>query len=405
MMGLFRSAFVIGRRDFTATVFSKTFLFFLLGPLLIIGISVLFGNAGERMARQDIRARIAVVATAADFAPIAAARARLQPAFREGRLLELERFEPDYVLDAQVKELLSSSDKRILAVLTGGAISPKLIGAFSKTGSVQGQIAAIVEEARQQRALQGAGVRMQPVKIELVKVAESAGSLATMRALTARMGQMLLFLLTVLLATMLLSNLVEEKTNKVIEVLAAAVSVDAIFLGKLFSMLAVSLVGIAVWAIGAVAALILMPSAGALPEPAVGWPLFVLLLLLYYAMIYLLFGAVFLGIGSQASSIREVQTMTMPVTVAQILILMFAGLAVGSLHSFIGIAAAIFPFSSPLTMVAHAAQERSLWPHLLALVWQGTWAALMIRLFASMFRRRVLKSGGGDPEPKGARSR
>jgi ABC-2 type transport system permease protein len=170
-------------------------------------------------------------------------------------------------------------------------------------------------------------------------------------------------------------------------------------------MLAVSLVGIAVWAVGAVAALILMPSAGTLPEPAVGWPLFVLLLLLYYAMIYLLFGAVFLGIGSQASSIREVQTMTMPVTVAQILILMFAGLAVGSLHSFLGIAAAIFPFSSPLTMVAHAAQERSLWPHLLALLWQAAWAALMIRLFASMFRRRVLKSGGGDAEPKAARSR
>jgi len=30
---LFRSAFVIARRDFTATVMSKTFLIFLLGPL------------------------------------------------------------------------------------------------------------------------------------------------------------------------------------------------------------------------------------------------------------------------------------------------------------------------------------------------------------------------------------
>jgi len=48
---------------------------------------------------------------------------------------------------------------------------------------------------------------------------------------------------TVLLAGMLLSNLVEEKSNKVIEVLAAAIPVDAIFLGKLFAMLGVSLVG------------------------------------------------------------------------------------------------------------------------------------------------------------------
>ena len=46
---------------------------------------------------------------------------------------------------------------------------------------------------------------------------------------------------------MLLSQLIEEKSNKVIEVLAAAVPVDAIFLGKLFAMLAMSLVGITVW--------------------------------------------------------------------------------------------------------------------------------------------------------------
>jgi ABC-2 type transport system permease protein len=39
MMSLPQAAFVIGRRDFTATVYSRTFLLFLLGPLFIIGIS------------------------------------------------------------------------------------------------------------------------------------------------------------------------------------------------------------------------------------------------------------------------------------------------------------------------------------------------------------------------------
>jgi ABC-2 type transport system permease protein len=43
-----------------------------------------------------------------------------------------------------------------------------------------------------------------------------------------------------LLAGMVLSNLVEEKGNKIIEVLAAAIPMDAVFLGKLFAMLAVS---------------------------------------------------------------------------------------------------------------------------------------------------------------------
>ena len=57
----------------------------------------------------------------------------------------------------------------------------------------------------------------------------------------------MLFFLTILLSGMLLSQLIEEKSNKIIEVLAAAVPIDAIFLGKLFAMLAMSLLGIAVW--------------------------------------------------------------------------------------------------------------------------------------------------------------
>ena len=63
-----------------------------------------------------------------------------------------------------------------------------------------------------------------------------------------------MFVLTILLAGMLLSQLIEEKSNKVIEILAAAIPVDAIFVGKLFAMLAISLLGIAVWAsVGAAA--------------------------------------------------------------------------------------------------------------------------------------------------------
>jgi ABC-2 type transport system permease protein len=391
MNRLLRSAFVIGRRDFTATVYSKTFLLFLLGPLLIIGLSIVLGNATERMARDDLKARVAVIADPSDFAPILRARERLNPSFGEGGLPELVRIEPDYVIDAQVKDLLASTDQRILAVLTGGLARPRLTGAVSETGAIRSQITLILNEATQQRALARAGYR--PVQLKFVQINESAGSLASMRALTARSGQLLLFMLTVLLAGMLLSNLIEEKSNKVIEVLAAAVPVDAIFVGKLFAMLAVSLVGISVWGGGALIGFSLFPTDATLPEPAVGWTLFVLLVLLYYSANYLLLGALFLGIGSQAASVREVQTLSMPVTIGQILVFMFASFAVGPFNSFLGIAAALFPFSSPLAMIARAAQTPELWPHLLALAWQAAWVWLTIKLAAGLFRSNVMKSG------------
>ncbi len=46
---------------------------------------------------------------------------------------------------------------------------------------------------------------------------------------------------------MVMSQLIEEKSNKIIEVIAAAVPIDAMFVGKLFAMLAASVVGIIVW--------------------------------------------------------------------------------------------------------------------------------------------------------------
>jgi ABC-2 type transport system permease protein len=394
---LFRSAFVIARRDFVATVWTKYFLAFLFAPLLIIGVSILFGRLTEQMARQDTRANIAVISSPAEFDALVASRERVQASFGEDGLPELVRAEPDYVLDAQVRELLASRDKKILAVLTGGLTRPKLTGDINEEGRIRAQMTLIVNDALRTR--QGA----QPIAVDFEKVSESAGSVASLRALTARAGQLLLFMVTVLLAGMLLSNLVEEKSNKVIEVLAAAIPVDAIFLGKLFAMLAVSLVGITVWAAFAGIGLLLLPSegGGGLPTPAVGWPIFVALVILYYATNYLLLGALFLGIGSQAASVREVQILSMPVTVGQMLIFLFASAAVGPFNSPIGIAAAVFPFSSPLAMIARAAQTHELWPHLLALAWQTLWVWLTIKITASLFRRNVMKSGTpGSVRPK-----
>ncbi|MEA3064163.1 MAG: type transport system permease protein [Sphingomonadales bacterium] len=397
MIGFIHSAWVIARRDFVATVWSRTFLFFLLGPLLIIGMSFLFGSMSERMARQDVHARIAVVAAEADFQALADARARLDPAFGERRLPDLVREAPGEDRARQVRTILASRGKRILAVLTGTLDQPTLTGAISGEGGVSRQVGLILDEARQQRALAAAGRPAPPAPLRIVEVDRSEGALAATRAITARAGQLMLFMLTVLLAGMLLSNLLEEKSNKIIEVLAAALPIDAIFIGKLGSMLAVSLVGIAVWVGGALVGLAFVPSqGGGLPAPAVGWPLFVLFVLLYYAANYLLLGALFLGIGSQASSVREVQTLSMPVTVGQMLIFLFASFAVGAFNSPLGIAAAVFPFSSPLTMVARAAQTPELWPHALALAWQALWVWLTVSLGARLFRRNVLKSGGGS---------
>jgi ABC-2 type transport system permease protein len=232
-------------------------------------------------------------------------------------------------------------------------------------------------------------------EVPLADAQAETGTLAKERAVTAQIGEMLLFFLTILLSGMLLSQLIEEKSNKIIEVIAAAVPIDAMFVGKLFAMLAASIVGIIVWISAGALIIQLLKTGGVqtLAPPAVGWTVFLILAVAYFGMNYLLLGAAFLTIGAQASTVREVQTMSMPVTFAQVLIFGFASTAIGAPDSTEGLAAAIFPLSSPMTMLARAAERPEFWPHLLALLWQAVWVAVILRVGSQLFRKTVLKSG------------
>ena len=387
-----RAAFVIARRDFTATVFSKTFLLFLIGPLFPIVMGVMFGGIGDRIDAARTVPQVAVIASVADYKALEAARERLSSLANERPFVTLSRAEPSGDLAAQRSALLNDKATERVGVLDGGLARPHFTGAVKADGNMVRQIGLFVDEARR---IQAGVVSPRGRALDVTLADSSSGSLAFARQLVARGGQTILFVLTLLLAGMLLSQLIEEKSNKVIEILAAAVPIDAIFLGKLFAMLAMSLVGITVWTAAGAAAIAYWVGGGlaALPDPAVGWPMFLALMLVYFAMSYLLIGGVFLGIGGQASTVREVQTLSMPVTMAQVVIFGLASLAVGQPASREAIAAAIFPLSSPYAMIARAAEQDALWPHLAAFAWQVLWVALILKFAAALFRTSVLKSG------------
>jgi ABC-2 type transport system permease protein len=387
MTKLLRSAYVIGRRDFAATVFSKAFIFFLIGPLFPVLLGALFGGIGARVASQAQETRIAVVAPRAEFERIAEAHATLAKAVGDRGTVELIGVAPAPDLERQKHDLLSDRQNPFVAVLSGGLAKPQLTGDVASDSLTASQVALLIDAARSNSS------RAEPLTVTAVQ--RTNGSETKSRALTAQTGQMILFFLTIILAGMTLSQLIEEKSNKVIEVLAAAVPIEAIFVGKLFAMLAASIVGIAVWVTTGAAALSLLTSGGAqaIPGPAVGGPAFLILCVVYFAMNYLLLGSVFLSIGAQAATVREVQTLSMPVTVAQVLIFGFAALAVGSPNSPMALGGAIFPLSSPLVMVARAAELPEIWPHLLAIGWQALWIGVIVTISARLFRRTVLKSG------------
>jgi ABC-2 type transport system permease protein len=390
-MRFLRSSYVIARRDFAATVLSKAFIFFLLGPLFPLLLGGVFGGIGARVASQTERPVVAVVMDPAEGARLGAARARVADAIGDEAVVRLVYHLPDADGAAQQKRLLSSRSPSIRAVLSGNLESPHVAGAIKPDDPTARQLDLIIRDAR----LPAPAV----APLDIAEEKTAAGGIAKDRMLTGQIGQMLLFFLTLMLSTMVLSQLIEEKSNKIIEVIAAAMPIDALFVGKLFAMLSASVLGLVVW-IGSGALLIQLIKYGGvatLPTPAVGWPAFLFFGVVYFAMNYLLFGAAFLTIGAQASTSREVQVMSMPITFAQVLIFGLASIAIGSPDSPEGLAAAIFPLSSPMTMLARAAEQPELWPHVAAILWQGLWVGLILRLGAQLFRKTVLKSGPRTP--------
>ena len=173
------------------------------------------------------------------------------------------------------------------------------------------------------------------------------------------------------------------------------------FLGKLLGMLGVAILFVAFWAgllsqVGPLMPAGLRAGLAAL-TPAVGLPTFRLRFGAYFILAFLLLGWVFLGMGAQATSPRETQMLSLPITVIQVAMFGLASAGAAQPGSTLAHVAEIFPLSSPFAMAGHAATQPGLGAHALALAWQALWVAVFVAMGAWLFRRGVLQSGSPRP--------
>jgi len=395
---LWQAVWVIARRDFLAILLSRYFIFFLLGPLFPIVIGTLAAGVGQRVQQATTQTNMGVAMAPADLDAMLRAREALAPTVGGAlpQMIPLKRLARGETFDA--KAALASQKANVAAVLSGTPAHPVLTAPPDRVGQWQGPVSLIAATAM---------ARPAPAypAVETAQVTTSNANERVGRVHTAQVSLTLLFIVTIFLTGMVMSTLIEEKANKIIEILAAAIPMDAVFLGKLVAMFLVSIVGLTVW-VTVIGGLIGLAGAAPsilggvdvhdLPTPGVGWPVYLALAVLYFTMNYLVIGSIFLTIGSIAATVREVQTLSMPATMAQIVVFFVATLALAGPGSPMEMGAILFPLSSPYAMLARAAVDDKLWPHLLALGWQALWVAIFIRTGARMFRRRVMKSG---PQP------
>ncbi|MBE1528272.1 ABC-2 type transport system permease protein [Sphingopyxis sp. OAS728] len=406
MTPFIRSMFVVARRDFLAIVATPTFLLFLLAPLFMVAMGLAGGMGASQLADSARGAgRIVVIADASDIEALQAADLRLRDAFKRGEAPPPLLFR---IAGPDAPDPLAITREKgtdTYAVMSGALESPRIVERNAE-GSSGRYLALLANQVLRDRA---AG-DVAPVKPRFESIRRGGTSIAVQQSLGFG-AVFIIFLLTLLLAGQTVSSLAEEKGNKVIEILAAAVPLESVFLGKLLGFLGVAILFIAFWIAmamggGLITAMLSDPAtltaaggaskaaAALASSPATGWPFFLGIGFIYFILSFLLLGAVFLGVGAQAGTVREIQMLSLPITIFQVGMFSLSTAAATAPDSGLATFAQIFPFSSPLAMAARAATDDAKAVHLLALSWQAIWVALVIFLSVRLFRAGVLSGGG-----------
>jgi ABC-2 type transport system permease protein len=400
MRKLFSTALVIARRDFISIVGTPTFLIFLFTPLLMLLISGGSGvGAASLAASSENKSQLVALARGTDAERLRAADTQMRGFLEQRQPSPLAIVTPQADISAQIRALLKDEQMASDAILSGPLDRPTIT--FPADNGFSSRYLAALSELAARSAREGRVSGAPVSKAEMVSIKAPVVNVSTRQAAGVA-AVFIIFLLTLLLAGQTVSMLAEEKSNKVIEILAASVRLEAVFFGKLLGMFGVAAVFVAFWgSIIGIGALLLpddLTLAGKMVDfsgyrPAIGLPLFLVLGGAYFTMAFMLLGAVFLGIGAQASTMREIQMMSLPITILQVGMFGLSSAAAGNPGSTVARIAEWFPFSSPFAMAAHGATDPAIWPHLVALVWQGLWVSITIWFSARLFRKGVLKSG------------
>lgn len=174
----------------------------------------------------------------------------------------------------------------------------------------------------------------------------------------------LLWTLVFSVANMLLASVIEEKSNKILDTLLTSVTPLQMLIGKLLGVAAVSVTLFLVW--GALGGVLLSTAA---TQAAEGWlgqfaaaliePRLIAAFLIGFLAGYLMYGAIFLALGSLCESIQESQTLLGPVALVLAMPMMLMAPALENPNAPIIQAASWFPLFTPFLLLMRAPTDLS----------------------------------------------
>lgn len=202
-------------------------------------------------------------------------------------------------------------------------------------------------------------------------------------------SMMMMFMLVMSSAPALLNSVMEEKMQKIAEVLVSSVTPFELMSGKLIGTLFVSMTLSVLYLGGAVLILTQMALTGYVNPALLVW------FLVFQLLGLLIFGAVFIAIGSACSEIRDAQSLMTPAMMMIVLPMFCLVPVLESPSSSFSRAISLFPPATPMLMTLRIASKPGppLWEILLGVVLCSAFTIFCLWAAAKVFRIGILSQG------------
>jgi len=415
---------IVARREYVAIVGTKAFLIVItMMPVLMFG-GIVAQSLLQRRAGPSERKIAVADGTGVLWEPLlkSAEQRNQNEVFDVNSGTQIK---PRYVLQTGPKAPLSDEDRyelsqrvrrreidafvEIPAAVAGGSAQAPKVAFHAENAAVADEknwIQGVVNDALRTRRLKQAGIDPQVVQQagQPFVVVDPLGLVdrsATGRVTKAQesnfvdavfipFGVMLLMWMVIFLAAQpMMESVLEEKSQSIAEVLLGSVDTFPLMLGKLLGGVGGSLTVVAVYGLGAIGFAWYMDYLHVVPLRVVPW------FLVYQVLAVMLYGSVFMAIGSAVTQLKEAQSMLLPVLMVM-MIPLFVWLNVvreplGSLGTWLS----FFPPATPLVMVLRSAATAAVpwWQQALGILVLLATTLLVVFLAARIFRIGFLARG------------
>lgn len=281
---------------------------------------------------------------------------------------------------------------------------------------ISGQVCDAIEDVRLKAYnIENLEKILREVKVDItmpiidIDKEEDTATSSVLSYILALVMDMMLYMFILIYGQMVMTSIIEEKTNRVLELVVSSVKPQWLMLGKIIGVGLVAITQILIWTgILGLCSSFALPMMAAMPEAAtepefagiiaqlsdIGFIIsLAVYMLLFFIGGYLFYSAIFAAIGSAVDNIQDASQLTSIATMPVIIGIIASMSVINNPTSDMAFWLSVIPFTSPMTMMSRLPFGVPAWEIIVSLVVLYISFMLLIWVCAKIYRVGIFMYG------------